>query len=302
MRIATTTLYQNALESITDRQAKLLRAQDELSTGRKLLRPSDDPAGAAQAERLRAQQSRMLLAQRMNDFARSMVGQAESTLATAGELMQSLRERFVQAGNGALGAADRASIALQMQAQRDELLRLANRSDGAGGYLFGGLGSSTAPFSPATADYLAPSGEQQVGLDAAVPTSLDGREVFLSVPTAAGPDSVFRLLDQAIAVLEDPASDAAQVAAAVGAGLDTIDGALDRLLAKRTELGEHLKMLDSRDALSMDAGLAVAARLSGLVDADYAKSASDFTRHQAVLQAAMKTYASIGGLSLFDYL
>jgi flagellar hook-associated protein 3 FlgL len=92
------------------------------------------------------------------------------------------------------------------------------------------------------------------------------------------------------------------VQAAVGDGLAAVDGGLDRVLAVRTRLGEQLKLLDSRDALSEDASLAIAQQLSGLVDADYAKSASDLARHQALLQAALKTYASIGGLSLFDYL
>lgn len=301
MRIATTTIYQRAIDAINDRQAQLARSQEELATGRRLLRPGDDPGAAAQAERLRSQASRLELARRMNDFARGMLGQAESTLAQAGELLQSLRERFVQAGNGTLGPSDRAALAIQMRAERDELLRLANRADGAGGHLFGGLGTAHPPFS-ATADWQALAGEQQVGLGEGVPTSLDGRALFLSVPSAGGPASLFSLVDGAIAALADPAVSAAQVQAAVGDGLSAVDGGLDRVLAGRTRLGEAMKLLDSRDALSEDAGLAIAQQLSGLVDADYAKSASDFARHQALLQAALKTYASIGGLSLFDYL
>jgi flagellar hook-associated protein 3 FlgL len=301
MRIATTTMYQQAIDAINDRQAQMARSQQELATGRRLLRPSDDPGAAAQAERLRSQASRLELAQRMNDFARGMLGQAESTLAQVGELMQSLREHFLRAGNGTLGQADRASLAIQMEAGRDELLRLANRADGSGGHLFGGIGTRVAPFA-ASAAWVAVAGEQQVGLDEGVPTSLDGRALFMSVPSDTGPSSLFALLDGAIAVLEDPAASAAQVQSAVGDGLAAIDGGLDRVLEGRTRLGEQLRLLDAREALSEDAGLAIAERLSALVDTDYARSASDLARHQAVLQAALKTYASIGGLSLFDHL
>ena len=296
MRIATTTMYQQAIDAIGDRQAQMARSQQELASGRRLLRPSDDPGAAAQAERLRSQASRLELAQRMNDFARGMLGQAESTLAQVGELLQSLRERFVQAGNGTLGPSDRASLAIQMRAERDELLRMANAADGAGGHLFGGIGTGSPPFSAAAA-WRALAGEQQVGLDEDVPTSLDGRALFMS-----GPSSLFARLDGAIAALEDPAATGAQVQAAVGDGLAAVDGGLERVLAGRTRLGEDLKLLDARDALSGDASLAIAERLSGLVDTDYARSASDLARHQAVLQAALKTYASIGGLSLFDHL
>lgn len=301
MRIATAMVYERAIDVINERQTRLARAMDELGTGSKLLRPSDDPAAAAEAERLRAQQSREKLAQRMNGFAVSVLTQAESALGQVEDTMQALREQFVRAGNPTLSASDRASLAVQMRADRDELLRLANLGDPNGGYVFGGLGSRSAPFS-STAAHQAPAGEQKVGLDAEVPTSLDGQQVFLAVPTDSGPQSIFALLDGAIAALEDPAAGSADVAAAVKAGIDGLDGAMDRVLNKRAELGEHLKLLDSREALSEDVQLAIAARLSDLVDADYAKSASDVTRHQALLEAAMKSYASIGGRSLFDYI
>lgn len=299
MRIATSTMYQRAVDAINDRQAQLARSQEELSGGRKLLRPSDDPGAAAEAERLRAQTARLDLAQRMNGFARGVIAQTESTLAQVDEMVQSLREYFVQAGNGTLSASDRSSLAIQIRSERDELLRLANRTDGAGGHLFGGLGTAHAPFSN-LATYDAVPGAQEVGLDATVPTSIDGREVFLAVPTSGTPGSLFALLDTAIATLDDPAATGAQVRTAVEAGLDVLDGALDRVLAKRTEAGIHLALIDSREALSENDRLAIAARLSELVDTDYAKSASDLARHETVLQAALKTYASIGRLSLFD--
>lgn len=301
MRIATTTIHQRAIDAINDRQVQMARSQQELSTGRRVLQPGDDPGAAAQAERLRSQASRLALAQRMNDFARGMLGHAESTLAQAGELLQSLRERFLEAGKGTLGSSDLASLASQMQAERDELLRLANRADGAGAYLFGGLGTAAAPFS-AAAVWQGIAGEQQVGLDVSLPTSLDGREVFMSVPTASGPSSLFDLLDTAIAVLADPAASAAQIRTAIDDGLSATDGGIDRMLAVRTRLGEQLKLLDARDALSEDAGLAIAGQLSALVDADYLKSASDFTQQRTLLQAALESYASIGRLTLFDYL
>lgn len=301
MRIATSTIYQRAVDSINDRQAQLARSQEELSGGRRLLRPSDDPGGAAEAERLRSQAARLDLAQRMNGFARGVLSQTESTLAQVDELVQSMREYFVQAGNGTLSASDRASLAIQIRAERDELLRLANRTDGAGGHLFGGIGTAHAPFSDG-ATYEAVPGAQMVGLDATVPTSLDGREVFLAVPSGGAPGSLFALLDTAIATLDDPAASGAQVRTAIESGLGVLDGALDRVLAKRTEAGMHLQLIDSREALSENSHLAIAARLSELVDTDYAKSASDLARHETALQAALKTYASIGRLSLFDQL
>ena len=91
--------------------------------------------------------------------------QTESALGDAGELMQQARELIVSAGNGSYSDAERAQIGQRIRGLRDQLFALANRADGAGGYLFGGQGrhcrrSSTHPAaspSAATADKRTPA-------------------------------------------------------------------------------------------------------------------------------------------------
>ena len=184
MRIATAHAYQNAIDSMTERQAKLVRNQEELSTGKKLLAAGDDPVAAAAAERTRSAQRRIELQQRMNDFATAQLQIADGALSSVGDVLQLVREGVVQAGNGGYSASDRHQIATQLRGYREELLALANRPDGAGGFLFGGQGSQTAPFADgASVTYLAQPGEQEVGLDATSPTVLDGRQTFMVIAT-----------------------------------------------------------------------------------------------------------------------
>lgn len=302
MRIATTLAYERSIATIAERQAKLLQAQNELGSGVRVDRPSDDPAGFAHAERLRSQASRLEVAQRMNDHARGLIGQSEAVLGQIGTRLQSLRDSLVAAGNPSFGAADRASLATAMRLERDEILRLANSRDAAGGYLFGGLGTRQAPFleSAGTVAFQATPGEQRVGFDAELPTSLDGDALFLSGLGAGGTDGVFTVLDAAIAVLDDPAADGAAVAQAVQDGLGEVDGAIDRFSTARSMLGQHLNMLDARDERSADDQIAIADRLASLIESDILQAASDVSRHQAAFDAAMKTYASIVRMSLFD--
>jgi flagellar hook-associated protein 3 FlgL len=303
VRIATAHAYQNAIDSMTERQAKLVRNQEELSTGKKLLAAGDDPVAAAAAERTRSAQRRIELQQRMNDFATAQLQIADGALSSVGDVLQLVREGVVQAGNGGYSASDRHQIATQLRGYREELLALANRPDGAGGFLFGGQGSQTAPFADgASVTYLAQPGEQEVGLDATSPTVLDGRQTFMDLPNGAGTQSIFDLIDRTIAVLDDPASTGVAVSATVRDAISGLDVAMDRVSTKRTEVGEGLRALEARDKLSADGSLQLSSQLSKLVDVDYAKAISEFQNNQTALSAAMRTYAQISKMSLFDYL
>src|SRR5690606_16372133 len=118
-----------------------------------------------------------------------MLSTAESSLAQVGDALQFARESLVSAGNGAMGQGDRMMIAQQLRGVREQLVSLANRRDGAGGFVFGGQGSTAAPFHAVTGEPIDPapppaasgphSGEQQTGLDARYTTSQDGRAIFV---------------------------------------------------------------------------------------------------------------------------
>jgi len=303
MRISTQLAFNQAIQGMNDRQGKLVRTQQELSTGKKLLEAGDDPMGAAEAERTRSQIRRVEIQQRMNDFAKNMLGQADATLSRVTDVLQSLREGFVEAANGSLSGNDRALLAKQFQGYRDELLTLANRSDGSGGFIFGGQGTTNAPFTTAgTIQYTPTAGAQQTGLDATSPTTLDGRENFMNVQTSTGPQSIFTILDSAIAVLSNPASTTPAGTTAATDALKGVDTMLDKVQMTRTEVGENLHSLDSRGQLADDSSIELKSRLSQLVDLDFAKALSDFSVNQTAQQAAMKSYSEISKLSLFSYI
>jgi len=77
---------------------------------------------------------------------------------------------------------------------------------------------------------------------------------------------------------------------------------MERVSTKRTEVGEGLRALEARDKLAADGSLQLSSQLSKLVDVDYAKAISEFQNNQTALSAAMRTYAQISKMSLFDYL
>ncbi len=202
MRISTNTIYDAGTSGLLRQSSDLFKTQQQLSTGRRVLAPSDDPVAAARS--LEIDQSKSMNAQfgvNRRDAA-SALGFAESQIATAADVLSTVRERLVQAGSVALGDADRKAIALDMRAMFSELMGIANSRDAFGDYLFSGYKSTTQPFSgsvEAGVTYAGDDGQRlaQVGSNRQIAISDSGSEVFMRVPSGNGrfsltPDSANR--------------------------------------------------------------------------------------------------------------
>ncbi len=302
-RIPTLYAFERSLDAMNERRVALARSQMQLSTGRRVNAPGDDPLGVAQAERARSQRARLDIERRMNDFARTMLGQAESAMAGASDTLQGARETLIAAGSGVLAPADRTMLAHALRGARDELLSIANRPDGAGGYVFGGQGSARAPFDASgTPAWLPHAGEQSTGLDVPFTTSQDGRAVFVDLDGTGTRQSIFRTIDDAIALLDDAGAPGDARAAGLDTALNGVDAALGRLLLARTRAGEQMRAIDSRERLIESGEIELSGRISDLVDADYASTITRHQQNQTALEAAMITYAQVARSSLFQYL
>jgi len=116
------------------------------------------------------------------------VSQVESTIGDASELLQQARELMVAAGNSSYGPNERSAIARQLAGIRAQLFKVANRGDGAGGYLLGGQGAGAPPFvdAPGGVTYVATGGIAQTASSEALPLSADGRATFLGARSGNG--------------------------------------------------------------------------------------------------------------------
>lgn len=200
MRISTSQIFSAGTQGIQRNQQGLFTLQNQLSTGRRVLTPADDPVAAAQA--LVVTQSKEVVAQyaENQDTARSQLGLVEGTLSALSDLVQNVRERVVQAGNTTLTGNDRAYIATELEARFAELLGLANTVDGAGMFLFSGYQGMTRPFAidtaqpasyPATVSpvgYAGDDGERllQVGASRQMAMNLSGNDVFMGIRSGNG--------------------------------------------------------------------------------------------------------------------
>ena len=188
LRLSTSQAFDSGLERLQQRQRELTDAQERLTSGKRVSRASDDPSAAARAERALAAVSRHEASQRALDASRNVLTLTESALGEAGELMQQVRETLVAAGNGAYSDGERVALAERLKALRGQLLQAANRSDGAGGFLFGGQGSAAPPFIDGVGGvaFRGTGGENRVAIDEGLPQSTDGSREWLAASSGNG--------------------------------------------------------------------------------------------------------------------
>ena len=182
-RVGTANMYDNAIRNVSARQTSLVNLQENLTSGKRVVRASDDPVSAAQAERALTRISRIQTEQRALENQRNAIAQAESTMGDAISLVQEARQLMVNAGSGTLTSNDRATIANQLQSLRDQLTAVANRTDTNGIPLLGALGSAQSPFMGplnSTPDYLFAGQAGQTASDGVtLPNTLDGDSAFM---------------------------------------------------------------------------------------------------------------------------
>ena len=191
MRISTQTFYEQSRTTMGAQQGSLLRVQQQLGAGTKILTPSDDPLGATRA--LAVSQSIALTAQysASRSHAVQTLSLEENALQSVTTVLQNVKSLVIQAGNGTMADADRASIATTLQSNLDQLQGLANTDDGNGQFLFAGFRSASAPFvrqADGGIAYTGDQGQRQVQVDVSrqMAGADDGRSIFQTVQAGAG--------------------------------------------------------------------------------------------------------------------
>jgi flagellar hook-associated protein 3 FlgL len=146
LRTASANTFDASVRNISIRQSTLSNLQENLTSGKKVVRASDDPTGAANAERALTRINRIANDQRALESQRNSITMAESTLGDITDALQRFRELVINAGNGVNSSAERGSIAIELQGLRNQIVSLANSKDTNGLPLFSALGSALAPF------------------------------------------------------------------------------------------------------------------------------------------------------------
>lgn len=306
MRISTSWAQQLGLNSMLDQQARLSKTQMQLSTGKKILTPSDDPVAAARLVDLDHRIKQTEQYQSNIDSARQRLSLQEGVLQNAVDILQRVTELGMQGLNDTNSPSDRNTIAEEMEGLRDQLLALANTRNANGEYIFAGFKSNTQPFSQITApgggfSYDGDAGQRniQIGMDRVIADGNPGENVFgmpIGTPPSSGPspglNNIFEALDKFVSDLRnnDPQS----------TSMGDIANAMDKIINVQSSIGIRLSILDQQEKVNADYVFHAETVRSGIEDIDYAEAISKFSGQTLALQAAQQAFAQVQKLSLFN--
>ncbi len=190
MRISTSTIYNANISLLNQQQAQLLHTQQQISTQRRILTPADDPIASARAlDVSQADASNSQYATNRNAALHS-TSMSEGVLQSVTSLLQDVRTIAVNAGSGALNNSDKLTLATDLSGRLEELLALANSTDGVGNYLFSGFQGRTLPFANSSTgvQYQTDDGQRmiQVSSSRQLAASDSGADIFMRVKNGNG--------------------------------------------------------------------------------------------------------------------
>lgn len=194
IRISSQQIFSGGINRLQELNSSLNQTQEQISTGKRVNKPSDDPVAAARILKLDQELSRIETYQRNAGLAENRLQQEESALASSVDVIQRIRELTVQAGNGSLSPNDRKSISSEMKERIGQLANIANTRDASGEYIFSGFQGSTAAFGKDASGswvYQGDEGQRVLEIDdgVTVPISDHGKGIYSSVPAAVFAES-----------------------------------------------------------------------------------------------------------------
>ncbi|WP_303291997.1 flagellar hook-associated protein FlgL [Marinobacter sp. SS5-14b] len=189
IRISSQQIFSGGINRLQDLNSNLVNTQQQISTGKKVNKPSDDPVAAARILKLDQDLKRVETYGRNASLADNRLKQEESSLASAVDIIQRVRELTVQAGNGSLSANDRKSISAELKERLGQLANVANTRDASGEYIFSGFQGNTQAFVQDDSGawvYQGDEGQRVLEIDdgVTVPISDHGKGIFENVPAA----------------------------------------------------------------------------------------------------------------------
>jgi flagellar hook-associated protein 3 FlgL len=307
MRVTQAGFYNQATQQMGKQQAKVFETQEQLASGKKILRPSDDPALATAINNLKSQmdvnQRYLSNLHRMEDTLKMQ----ETSVSGSVDIVSRIKELSVQAANDTYIAADRKSIAIEVKELISSLADLGNMRGTDGAYLFSGYSQDKAPFlesSLGVVTYTGTTDYQQVMVDEgrSMKIGMPGSDVFGSVQhlnTSTGATSsvdMFTTLGNMYQALVTNDADA------IRDNLDKISSVHEHLTVQQSNIGSRMKRVETLTHAIEDRDYTYKTLQSSMEDLDYVEAASRLKNQSLALQAGQQTFAQLSGLSLFKYI
>ncbi len=276
MRVTESRMTQLASEAISKQREKMAEAGDELSTGVRVNRPSQDLSSWADGARARARAAMSDARGEAIGKSRDRLSETDRALDGVGGVLARARELATQLANGTYSAQERSDAVAELRDLRAAALAFANTQGPDGEYVLAGSASMTAPFNPGGA-YLGDTTRREIEAG-------EGERIVANVPgsvlTAASGADVFATLDALQTAL------GANDLVGIRASLTPLSTTISQVASARSDVGERMSGLDAANDARQSFELELVRQHDRAVMADPVAAASELAQAQQAFEAS----------------
>lgn len=296
MRVSDKVLYNTVTNNLQQNLDKLLKLQENASSGKKINYPSDDPIGAMKIIDYDTAISKTEQYQRNVDNGTAFLNATESAISTTQEILIRAKELSISARNDTISAADRSIMAKEVDQLYQEAMQIANTQFN-GRYLFAGYNVSTQPYSSdrTYTGTASPNGYIEIEIDSGSPIKINmpGYRVF---GTATDGTDILGTLNTLKTALENNDQ------TGISAVMNNLDSGMDQLNNVRAEVGARMNRLDTAKSYLSKMKIDLTGYKSNAEDADITQVITELTRQQNAVEMSRASAARVLQQSLLNFL
>ncbi|UVI29896.1 flagellar hook-associated protein FlgL [Paenibacillus spongiae] len=299
LRVTPSMMHMQLTRNLTRNLTQMQELQNQVTTGRKINKASDDPVGITYSLRYRTELASNEQYQKNVDSALSWLDFNDTVLDQAGQVLHRVKDLVVQGSNGTNPQVALDSIRDEISQLKNQLLDISN-SKVNGKYVFNGQTFDKMPYDPNTPNFdpktvVTDTGEisYAVGVGVTLPINLTGNQVFGAVGET---DNVFAVLDNIMAGLT------AGSQGAVSAQIGNIESRMDKILNARSEVGARVNRVELMQNRLQDLELNLTDMKSKTEDADFEKLLIESKVNESIYQASLSVGAKVISPTLVDFL
>ena len=304
-----TSLSNSSIESLLpSRLADIARTQEQLTTGLRVNRPSDDAHAFQQARQLEILRERFDHFEESITSARSWLDTTQNNLDSISEVFSEIYQEGVRSLNSTLDDAEREEVAGLMESLFENILELLNTQNN-DEYIYSGTRSSVKPFSVDASDPTSDASgvvyygnedslQRQIGPGSTLAINLAGSDV-IEVDRDLDGTTDFTITESIQSFIDALRANDVD---AMTAGLSQIQSSRDHVINLTAKVGAVVNRLDISENQLTDASVVIAQQQSTLQDTDFAETILEFQRAQTSLQTSLQVTSSILQLTLLNFI
>ena len=306
MKVSTGMFFDNATTQLGSIQGSLAKTQEQLSTGKQINKPSDQPDKASLVTRLESELARQASFQGNLKAMNTRLQASETALKNTSDVMYRFKELAVQASNDTLSAADRHTISMEMTQLKDQILSLANSQDSNGNYLFAGSRVGQAPFGQDAKGAIVYQGDQSrmvvpVGDNRRMNLNIAGSDAFVHLVRDDGKGQKMGIgFFQALTDLVNAVQNVDRPN--IQRGIGELDQMQQGISDANAQVGTDMNVVDSQTSVLDEITLRLKTTKSDVEDLDYTEAITKMNKDQLALESAQSSFAKISKLTLFSYI